>query len=132
MSSRALKFETPCQTLLLSYPDSRIILFLPIKVFGYSSFVHIHEQHRNKLDPKASKCIFLSYPLKKVTNVIHISLGNSIPLWISLFLITNHIIKNLTFRGRTKLYKNVIFGLILTNSFHLKLSLISQLYQNLA
>ena len=31
------------------------------KVFGYSTFVHIPQQHRSKLDLKATKCIFLGY-----------------------------------------------------------------------
>lgn len=34
---------------------------LPFKVFGCSSFVHIHHSHRTKLDPKSLKCIFLGY-----------------------------------------------------------------------
>ena len=59
MPSRVLKFQTPCQTPLLSYPDTRIISSLPLKVFGCTSFVHIHQQHQRKLDPKAIKCLFL-------------------------------------------------------------------------
>lgn len=34
---------------------------LPLKVFGYTVFSHSHELNRNKLDPKALKCIFLGY-----------------------------------------------------------------------
>lgn len=30
-------------------------------MFGCSTFVHIHEPHRVKLDPKAKKCIFIGY-----------------------------------------------------------------------
>ena len=66
MPSRVLKFQTPCQTLLLSYPDTRIISSLPLKVFGCTTFVHIHQRHQSKLDPKATKCLFLGYsPTKK-------------------------------------------------------------------
>ena len=43
MPSRVLKFQTPCQTLLLSYPNTRIISSLPLKVFGCTSFVHINQ-----------------------------------------------------------------------------------------
>ena len=34
---------------------------LPLKVFGCTAFVHNHEINRNKLDPKAFKCIFVGY-----------------------------------------------------------------------
>ena len=44
---------------------TRIILSLPLKIFGWTAFVCIHEQHRNKLDPKVIKCVFLGYSLAK-------------------------------------------------------------------
>ena len=62
MPSRVLKFKTPRQVLLEVHPH--ILSFssdLPLRVFGCSSFVHIHQQHRTKLDPKSQKCIFLGY-----------------------------------------------------------------------
>ena len=66
MPSRVLKFQTPCQAILCSYPDTQIISSLPLKVFGCTAFVHIHQHHRSKLDPKAIKCLFLGYsPTKK-------------------------------------------------------------------
>ena len=61
MPSRVLNFQTPCQLLLHSYPNTRIVSTIPLKVFGCSVFVHVHQQHRSKLDPKALKCIFLGY-----------------------------------------------------------------------
>ena len=61
MPSRVLNFQTPCQVLLQSFPNTRILSTLPMKVFGCSVFVHIHAQHRSKLDPKALKCIFVEY-----------------------------------------------------------------------
>ncbi|KAK0593418.1 hypothetical protein LWI29_036352 [Acer saccharum] len=66
MPSRVFKFQTPCQAILCSYPDTQIISSLPLKVFGCTAFVHIHQHHRSKLDPKAIKCLFLGYsPTKK-------------------------------------------------------------------
>ncbi|RVX04556.1 Retrovirus-related Pol polyprotein from transposon TNT 1-94 [Vitis vinifera] len=61
MPSRVLKFQTPCQTLLKSFPTTRFISTIPPKIFGCSVFVHINQQHRSKLDPRSLKCIFLGY-----------------------------------------------------------------------
>ncbi|RVW76743.1 Retrovirus-related Pol polyprotein from transposon TNT 1-94 [Vitis vinifera] len=61
MPSRVLKFQTPCQTLLKSFPTTRLISIVPPKIFGCSVFVHINQQHRSKLDPRSLKCIFLGY-----------------------------------------------------------------------
>ncbi|KAG6696818.1 hypothetical protein I3842_09G168100 [Carya illinoinensis] len=61
MPSRILNFQTPCQILLESFPNTRLISTIPFKVFGCSAFVHVHQQHRDKLDPRALKCIFLGY-----------------------------------------------------------------------
>lgn len=61
MPSRVLKFQTPCQTLLKSFPTTRLISTIPPKIFGCSVFVHINQQHRSKLDPRSLKCIFLGY-----------------------------------------------------------------------
>ena len=61
MPSHVLNFQTPCQLLLHSYPNTQIVSTIPLKVFGCSVFVHVHQQHRSKLDPKALKCIFLGY-----------------------------------------------------------------------
>ncbi|RVW74752.1 Retrovirus-related Pol polyprotein from transposon TNT 1-94 [Vitis vinifera] len=61
MPSRVLKFQTPCQTLLKSFPTTRLISTVPPKIFGCSVFVHINQQHRSELDPRSLKCIFLGY-----------------------------------------------------------------------
>ncbi|KAJ0078204.1 hypothetical protein Patl1_37155 [Pistacia atlantica] len=63
MLSRVLKFQTPCQTLLKSFPTTCLISIVPHKFFGcfVFVFVHVHQQHRSKLDPRSLKCIFLGY-----------------------------------------------------------------------
>jgi hypothetical protein len=61
MPSRVLKFKIPSQVLLQAFPHTKILSSLDPKVFGCSVFVHIHPHHRNKLDPKSIKCIFLGY-----------------------------------------------------------------------
>ena len=60
MPSHVQNFQKPCQS-LLSYPNTWFFSTIPLKVFGCSVFVHIHQQHRSKLDPKALKWILLGY-----------------------------------------------------------------------
>ena len=59
MPCRTLNYQIHCQVLLQSYPNSKLISSIPIKVFGCTAFVHIHSQHCSKLDAKAVKCLFL-------------------------------------------------------------------------
>ena len=61
MPSRILSFETPINQLRKFFPSSRISSNLPLKVFGCTAFVHVHAHNRNKLDPRAIKCVFLEY-----------------------------------------------------------------------
>ena len=61
MPSRILGFKTPCQALLDVFPTTHLLSNIPLKVFGCTSFVHIHSQHWGKLDPRSLKCIFLGY-----------------------------------------------------------------------
>lgn len=61
MPSRVLNYQTPCNVLLQSYPNTRLISTVPLRVFGCSAFVHVYQQNRSKLDPKAIKCIFIGY-----------------------------------------------------------------------
>ena len=61
LSSCVLSFQTSCKVFLKSYLRTWLISSFPPKVFGCSTFVHIPQQHWSKLDPKATKCIFLWY-----------------------------------------------------------------------
>ena len=45
--------------------STRLISSIPLKLFGCPAFVHIPQQHQNKLDPKATKCIFLKYSINQ-------------------------------------------------------------------
>ena len=55
--SRLLKGKSPFETM---FPDKKAFS-IPPKVFGCVRFVHNHGPNRDKLDPRAYKCVFLGY-----------------------------------------------------------------------
>ena len=57
MPSRILKGKSPFE---MFFPRKNPFS-VPPRVFGCVSFVHNHSPNRDKLDPCAHKCIFLSY-----------------------------------------------------------------------
>lgn len=61
MPSKVLNYQTPLNMFLQYYPHTRVCTDLPLKVFGCTSFVHVHSLAQTKLDPRAHKCIFLGY-----------------------------------------------------------------------
>ena len=65
MPSRILIRKTPLDTLLQSYPNSRLHQNLPLIIFGCTSFVHYTAPGRSKLEPRAIKCVLLGYPSTK-------------------------------------------------------------------
>ena len=56
-----LQLKISMKVLRSFYPYIKHSLNLPPRIFGCVSFVHIHKQQREKLDPMALKCIFLWY-----------------------------------------------------------------------
>ncbi|KAJ9700985.1 hypothetical protein PVL29_006355 [Vitis rotundifolia] len=59
--SRVLDNKSPVEILKSFYPHFRTSNGLIPKVFRCIAFVHVHDQHRDKLDPQATKCVFLGY-----------------------------------------------------------------------
>ncbi|KAJ9703130.1 hypothetical protein PVL29_004767 [Vitis rotundifolia] len=59
--SRVLDNKSPVEILESFYPHFRTSNGLTPRVFGCTAFVHVHSQHRDKLDPRAIKCVFLDY-----------------------------------------------------------------------
>jgi hypothetical protein len=57
MASRILKGKSPFE---MFFPGKNPFS-VPPRVFGCVSFVHNHSPNRDKLDPRAHKCIFLGY-----------------------------------------------------------------------
>lgn len=43
------------------FSNNRLSCTLPLRIFGCTVFVHSHEPNQNKLEPRATKCVFLGY-----------------------------------------------------------------------
>jgi len=70
--SRIFNGQSPFHYLARFFPDLNLHTHLPIKVFGCVCFVHILKIHRDKLDPRALKCIFIRYsPTQKGYKCYH-------------------------------------------------------------
>ncbi|KAJ9697063.1 hypothetical protein PVL29_009014 [Vitis rotundifolia] len=59
--SQVLDNKSPVEILKSFYPHFRTSNGLTPRVFGCTAFVHVHSQHKDKLDPRAIKCVFLGY-----------------------------------------------------------------------
>ncbi|CAL9008198.1 unnamed protein product [Prunus brigantina] len=56
LPSRVLDFKSPYEVM-----KGKKINLSHLRVFGCTCFVHIQSSHRDKLDPRAVKCIFMGY-----------------------------------------------------------------------
>ena len=65
MPSKVLNFETPLNIFHKLYPMNKCSSTLPLKIFGCTAFVHIHDHNRGKLKPRAQKCVFVGYASNK-------------------------------------------------------------------
>jgi transposase InsO family protein len=65
VSSRVIDNVSPIQFLISRFPSVPILQNLESRVFGCVAFVHVHQQHRTKLDSRAVRCIFVGYPPNK-------------------------------------------------------------------
>ena len=61
LHSSVLDSKTPMEVLSSFYPDLSTSSNLTPRIFGCTSFVHIHSDGRGKLDPRALKCVFIGY-----------------------------------------------------------------------
>ena len=59
--SRVLGNKSLIEILKSFYPHFRTSNGLTPRVFGCTAFVHVHSQHRDKLDPRVIKFVFLGY-----------------------------------------------------------------------
>ncbi|RDX67605.1 hypothetical protein CR513_53499, partial [Mucuna pruriens] len=65
LPTRVLNGISPIKHILSFFPSSPLMLSLPNRVFVCVAFVHSHNPHHGKLDPKAVKCVFIGYPSNK-------------------------------------------------------------------
>ena len=70
MHSCVLNFQTLCQVLLKSYPNTRLLSVILPKVFGCFVFIHIHQQNQASSIIEQSSVYFLGiHQTRKATNV---------------------------------------------------------------
>jgi len=56
-----LQLKSSVEVLCSFYLYINDLLNLPHRIFSCVSFVHVHKQQREKLNPREFKCIFLGY-----------------------------------------------------------------------
>ncbi|RVX06582.1 Retrovirus-related Pol polyprotein from transposon TNT 1-94 [Vitis vinifera] len=61
LPSRILGFKSPMDILSTFYPNLHTTNNLVPRIFGCVAFVHVHNQNKGKLDPRALKCVFVGY-----------------------------------------------------------------------
>ncbi|KAL3520400.1 hypothetical protein ACH5RR_018549 [Cinchona calisaya] len=61
MPSKVLNFQSLPSVFDATFPTSRLTNNLPLRVFGCGAFIHLPDQTRGKLDPRARKCVFVGY-----------------------------------------------------------------------
>lgn len=59
LTSRVFGFKCPVRTLSSFYLNQKITNSLVCRIFGCVSFVHVLDQRRRKLDPRALNCLFV-------------------------------------------------------------------------
>ncbi|KAA0054884.1 Beta-galactosidase [Cucumis melo var. makuwa] len=63
MPSRILHLQTPLDCLKESYPSTRLVSEVPLRVFGCTAYVHNFGPNQTKFTPRAQACMFVGYPL---------------------------------------------------------------------
>ncbi|KAA0039144.1 Beta-galactosidase [Cucumis melo var. makuwa] len=61
--SRILHLQTPLDCLKESYPSTRLVSEVPLRVFGCTAYVHNFGPNQTKFTPRAQACVFVGYPL---------------------------------------------------------------------
>ncbi|KAA0043342.1 reverse transcriptase [Cucumis melo var. makuwa] len=62
MPSRILHLQTPLECLKESYPSTRLVSKVPLRVFGCTAYVHSFGPNQTKFTPRAQACVFVGYP----------------------------------------------------------------------
>ncbi|KAL6323926.1 hypothetical protein AAG906_006196 [Vitis piasezkii] len=92
-TTRVLLFQgnvlNPVEILKSFYPHFRTSNGLTPGVFGCTAFVHVYSQHRDKLDPRAIKCVFLGYSSTKKGYKCYNPLGRKFYISVDVTFIEN-------------------------------------------
>ncbi|TYJ98049.1 reverse transcriptase [Cucumis melo var. makuwa] len=62
MPSHILHLQTPLECLKESYPSTRLVSKVPLRVFGCIAYVHSFGPNQIKFTPRAQACVFVGYP----------------------------------------------------------------------
>ncbi|KAA0025138.1 Retrovirus-related Pol polyprotein from transposon TNT 1-94 [Cucumis melo var. makuwa] len=62
MPSRILHLQTPLECLKESYPSTRLVLEVSLRVFGCTAYVRSFGPNQTKFTPGAQACVFVGYP----------------------------------------------------------------------
>ncbi|KAA0064303.1 Retrovirus-related Pol polyprotein from transposon TNT 1-94 [Cucumis melo var. makuwa] len=63
MPSRILHLQTPLDCLKESYPSTRLVSEVPLRVFGCTTYVHNFGPNQTKFTPRAQAYVFVGYPI---------------------------------------------------------------------
>ena len=81
MSSCILHIQTPLDCLKKSYPSTRLIFEVPLRVFACTADVYNFGHNQTKFTPQAQECVFVGYPfISAVINVFTQRPGNTLSL----------------------------------------------------
>ena len=61
LPTNVLQFKNPLELLNQFFPNVKTTNQLTPRIFGCVCFIHVHSINRGKLDPRATKCVFLGY-----------------------------------------------------------------------
>jgi hypothetical protein len=59
--SRVIGFKSPLNYLSEFFSKNNFYSKIPPRIFGCVTYVHVHKHHRDKLDARALKCVFIGY-----------------------------------------------------------------------
>jgi hypothetical protein len=61
--SRVIGFKSLLNYLSKKFPKNNFYSKIPPRIFECVTYVHIHKHHRDKLDARALKCVFIGYSI---------------------------------------------------------------------
>ncbi|KAA0067137.1 Cysteine-rich RLK (RECEPTOR-like protein kinase) 8 [Cucumis melo var. makuwa] len=75
MPSCIFHLQTPLDCLKESYPFTRLVFEVPLRVFGCIAYVHNFDPNQTKFTPRAQTCVFVGYLLHQRGGILERKLG---------------------------------------------------------